>query len=327
MAEAPQIEKKVLVTGGSGLVGQAVRMMVEEDPNENVENWIFLSSKDGDLREMSACKKIFEEHKPTHVLHLAAFVGGLYRNLKYPVDFWNHNVNMNQNVMKCAFDSNVQKLVSCLSTCIFPDKTTYPINEDMIHLGPPHDSNEAYAYAKRMIDVMNRAYYQQYQKIFTSVIPTNIYGPYDNFHLEDSHVIPALIHKCYLAKHNEEKQPFVCFGSGKPLRQFIYSKDLARLMIWTINNYEDVSPLILSVDENEEISIKDVVDSIVSAMDYKGPLEWDTSKADGQYKKTASNEKLRKLYPEFEFTKFEDGVKETVDWFNANVENRDVVRR
>jgi len=327
MAEAPQIEKKVLVTGGSGLVGQAVRMMVEEDPNENVENWIFLSSKDGDLREMSACKKIFEEHKPTHVLHLAAFVGGLYRNLKYPVDFWNHNVNMNQNVMKCAFDSNVQKLVSCLSTCIFPDKTTYPINEDMIHLGPPHDSNEAYAYAKRMIDVMNRAYYQQYQKIFTSVIPTNIYGPYDNFHLEDSHVIPALIHKCYLAKHNEEKQPFVCFGSGKPLRQFIYSKDLARLMIWTINNYEDVSPLILSVDENEEISIKDVVDSIVSAMDYKGPLEWDTSKADGQYKKTASNEKLRKLYPEFEFTKFEDGVKETVDWFNANVENRDVLRR
>lgn len=327
MAEAPQIEKKVLVTGGSGLVGQAVRMMVEEDPNENVENWIFLSSKDGDLREMSACKKIFEEHKPTHVLHLAAFVGGLYRNLKYPVDFWNHNVNMNQNVMKCAFDSNVQKLVSCLSTCIFPDKTTYPINEDMIHLGPPHDSNEAYAYAKRMIDVMNRAYYQQYQKIFTSVIPTNIYGPYDNFHLEDSHVIPALIHKCYLAKHNEEKQPFVCFGSGKPLRQFIYSKDLARLMIWTINKYEDVSPLILSVDENEEISIKDVVDSIVSAMEYKGPLEWDTSKADGQYKKTASNEKLRKLYPEFEFTKFEDGVKETVDWFNANVENRDVVRR
>jgi len=327
MAEAPQIEKKVLVTGGSGLVGQAVRMMVEEDPNENVENWIFLSSKDGDLREMSACKKIFEEHKPTHVLHLAAFVGGLYRNMKYPVDFWNHNVNMNQNVMKCSFDSNVQKLVSCLSTCIFPDKTTYPINEDMIHQGPPHNSNEPYAYAKRMIDVMNRAYYQQYQKIFTSVIPTNIYGPYDNFHLEDSHVIPALIHKCYLAKHNEEKQPFVCFGSGKPLRQFIYSKDLARLMIWTINNYEDVSPLILSVDENEEISIKDVVDSIVSAMDYKGPLEWDTSKADGQYKKTASNEKLRKLYPEFEFTKFEDGVKETVDWFNANFENKDVLRR
>jgi len=327
MAEAPQTEKKVLVTGGSGLVGQAVRMMVEEDPNENVENWIFLSSKDGDLREMSACKKIFEEHKPTHVLHLAAFVGGLYRNMKYPVDFWNHNVNMNQNVMKCSFDSNVQKLVSCLSTCIFPDKTTYPINEDMIHQGPPHNSNEPYAYAKRMIDVMNRAYYQQYQKIFTSVIPTNIYGPYDNFHLEDSHVIPALIHKCYLAKHNEEKQPFVCFGSGKPLRQFIYSKDLARLMIWTINNYEDVSPLILSVDENEEISIKDVVDSIVSAMDYKGPLEWDTSKADGQYKKTASNEKLRKLYPEFEFTKFEDGVKETVDWFNANFENKDVLRR
>merc|ERR1719229_2221758 len=106
--------------------------------------------KDGDLRNYEETKAIFKKYKPTHVLHLAAFVGGLYRNMKYPVDFWNHNVNMNQNVMKCSFDSNVQKLVSCLSTCIFPDKTTYPINEDMIHLGPPHNSNEPYAYAKRM---------------------------------------------------------------------------------------------------------------------------------------------------------------------------------
>jgi len=320
------VVKKVLVTGGSGLVGQAVRMMVQEDPNEDEANWVFLSSKDGDLRSMEECKKVFAEHKPTHVLHLAAFVGGLYRNMKYPVDFWNHNVNMNQNVMKCAFDNEVKKLVSCLSTCIFPDKTEYPINEDMIHLGPPHESNAAYAYAKRMIDVMNQSYYQQHKKMFTSVIPTNIYGPYDNFNLEDSHVIPALIHKCYLAKQND-KQPFVCFGSGKPLRQFIYSKDLARLMIWTINNYEDVSPLILSVDEDDEISIKDVVDSIVDAMEYTGPLEWDTSKADGQYKKTASNAKLRKLNPDFKFTSFKEGIKESVDWFVENFDNTDVLRR
>jgi len=326
-SENATAEKKVLVTGGSGLVGQAVRAMVKADPNEDIKNWIFLSSKDGDLRVLADCQKVFEEHKPTHVLHLAAFVGGLYRNMSYPVDFWNHNVNMNQNVMKCAFDFEVKKLVSCLSTCIFPDKTTYPINENMIHLGPPHTSNAPYAYAKRMIDVMNQAYYQQHNRMFTSVIPTNIYGPYDNFDLDDSHVIPALIHKCYLAKENEDKQPFMCFGSGKPLRQFIFSNDLARLMIWTINNYEDTTPLILSVDEDDEISIKDVVDTIVDAMEYKGEVKWDTTKADGQYKKTASNEKLRGLYPDFKFTPFKEGIKASVEWFVENYNNTDVIRR
>jgi len=317
MAEAENKDRKlVLVTGGSGLVGQAVRMMVEEDANEKSENWIFLSSKNGDLTKMEDCKALFEKHKPTHVLHLAAFVGGLYRNMKFPVDFWNNNVNMNQNVMVCAHEYGVKKLVSCLSTCIFPDKTSYPINETMIHNGPPHNSNEAYAYAKRMIDVMNRSYFKQYGKIFTSVIPTNIYGPYDNFHLEHSHVIPGLIHKCYLAK-NEGKE-FTCFGTGKPLRQFIYSKDLARLMIWTVNSYDQVDPLILSVDEAAEISIKTVVDTIVDKMEYKGEVTWDSSFSDGQFKKTASNEKLRKLLPNFKFTSFADGVAETVKWFNDN---------
>jgi len=317
--KADENRKLVLVTGGSGLVGQAVRMMVEEDANEKNENWIFLSSKDGDLTKMEDCKALFEKYKPTHVLHLAAFVGGLYRNMKYPVDFWNKNVNMNQNVMVCAHDFDCKKLVSCLSTCIFPDKTSYPINETMIHNGPPHNSNEAYAYAKRMIDVMNRSYFKQYGKIFTSVIPTNIYGPYDNFHLEHSHVIPGLIHKCYLAKNEGKK--FTCFGTGKPLRQFIYSKDLARLMIWTVNSYDKVEPLILSVDEKAEISIKDVVNTIVEKMEYKGEVTWDSSFSDGQYKKTASNEKLRKLRPDFKFTSFADGVAETVKWFNDNYDN------
>jgi len=314
--KADENRKLVLVTGGSGLVGQAVRMMVEEDANEKKENWIFLSSKDGDLTKMEDCRALFKKYEPTHVLHLAAFVGGLYRNMKYPVDFWNNNVNMNQNVMVCAHEFNAKKLVSCLSTCIFPDKTSYPINETMIHNGPPHNSNEAYAYAKRMIDVMNRSYFKQYGKIFTSVIPTNIYGPYDNFHLEHSHVIPGLIHKCYLAKNEGKK--FTCYGTGKPLRQFIYSKDLARLMIWTVNSYDKVDPLILSVDEAAEISIKTVVETIVDKMEYKGEVTWDSSYSDGQFKKTASNEKLRKLLPDFKFTSFADGVAETVKWFNDN---------
>jgi GDP-L-fucose synthase len=123
-----------------------------------------------------------------------------------------------------------------LSTCIFPDKTTYPIDETMLHTGPPHSSNAGYAYAKRMIDVLNRCYNEEYGCQFTSVIPTNIYGPHDNFNLEDSHVIPGLIHKACIAK--DAGTDFVVWGSGTPLRQFIYSNDLAKLMIWTLRSYD-----------------------------------------------------------------------------------------
>ena len=150
-------------------------------------------------------------------------------------------------------------------------------------VGPPHYSNEAYAYAKRMIDVQNRIYHSEYGCKFTSVIPTNIYGPHDNFHLEGSHVIPGLVHKLYLAKKNNTT--FKALGTGKPLRQFIYSIDLAKLFIWVLRNYDDPSPIILSVDESEEITIKQVVDSVVEAMEFKGQVEWDSTAADGQYKK------------------------------------------
>lgn len=321
MAVSEDNAKTVLVTGGSGLVGRGVQRVIAERTSDE-DTYIFLSSKDGDLRSLEQCERVFEKHKPTHVLHLAAFVGGLFRNMTYPVDFWNSNVDMNNNIMKCAHKYGVKKLVSCLSTCIFPDKTTYPIDETMIHDGPPHKSNEAYAYAKRMIDVQNRAYNQQHGCMFTSVIPTNIFGLHDNFHLKDSHVIPALIHKCYLAK--KDGTDFACFGSGTPLRQFIYSYDLAKLMIWVVDNYESIEPVILSVDEAAEISIKDVAETIVKSMGYEREINWDTTKADGQFKKTASNKKLRELLPDFQFTPFEVAMQETVDWF---VENYDKVRK
>jgi len=225
---------------------------------------------------------------------------------------------MNENIMKCSHEYKVKKLISCLSTCIFPDKTTFPIDETMIHNGPPHSSNEAYAYAKRMIDVQNRIYHSEYACNFTSVIPTNVYGPHDNWHLTDSHVVPGLIHKLYLAKQNNTV--FTAMGTGKPLRQFIFSRDLARLFIWTLNSYDSPEPIILSVSESDEISIKDVVDTVVEAMEFKGEVHWDTTKADGQYKKTASNHKLMSLNPNFKFTPFKQGIKETVDWFNKNYE-------
>ena len=280
------------------------------------EEWIFLSSKDGDVRKRSDTEAIFEKYKPTHVIHLAAKVGGLFANMAQKVEFFRENILINDNIMECCRIYKVQKLVSFLSTCIFPDKTSYPIDETMLHDGPPHPSNEGYAYAKRLIDTMNRAYAEEYQCNFTSIIPTNIYGPHDNFSIENGHVIPGLIHKCYMAKKNNT--PFTIWGSGTPLRQFIYSLDLAELTVWVMREYHDPTPITLSVDEAEEVSIKDVALAVAKASGFDGEVVFDTSKADGQFKKTASNKKLRKYRPDYKFTSIPDGVQKSVDWFVAN---------
>lgn len=309
-------EKSVtMVTGGSGLVGSAIRDFVEANPKEN-EEWVFLSSKDGDLRDRKATEAIFEKYKPTHVIHLAAKVGGLFANMAQKVEFYRENVLINDNIMELCRITKVQKLVSFLSTCIFPDKTSYPIDETMLHNGPPHPSNEGYALAKRLIDTMNRAYSEEYGCNFTSIIPTNIYGPHDNFSIQNGHVIPGLIHKCFIAKR--DKTPFTIWGSGTPLRQFIYSLDLAELTVWVMREYHSPDPITLSVDEASEVSIKDVALAVAKAMKFDGEVVFDTDKADGQFKKTACNKKLRGLRPDYQFTSMEDGVQKAVDWFVAN---------
>ena len=161
MTEQQSKQRVVMVTGGSGLVGKGIQAALAREPSSG-ERWIFLTSRDGDLRDREATRALYEKHRPTHVIHLAARVGGLFSNMKHKVEFWRENVAINDNVMHCAKEYGVAKLVSCLSTCIFPDKTSYPIDETMIHNGPPHTSNEGYAYAKRMIDVLNRCYNEQY---------------------------------------------------------------------------------------------------------------------------------------------------------------------
>uniref|UniRef100_A0A8C1NKU7 GDP-L-fucose synthase n=1 Tax=Cyprinus carpio TaxID=7962 RepID=A0A8C1NKU7_CYPCA len=308
---------RVLVTGGSGLVGRAIERVVKTESGEREgEEWVFLSSKEANLLSAEETRAAFEKHRPTHVIHLAAMVGGLFRNMRQNLDFWRNNVHINDNVLQAAHEFGVVKVVSCLSTCIFPDKTTYPIDETMIHNGPPHESNFGYAYAKRMIDVQNRAYFQQYGVQYTAVIPTNVFGPHDNFNIEDGHVLPGLIHKTYLAK--KEGKPLHVWGSGRALRQFIYSLDLARLFLWVLREYDEVEPIILSVGEEDELTVKDAVDAVVEGFGFKGEVIYDTSKSDGQIKKTASNAKLRKYLPDFKFTPFKQAVKETCDWFAAN---------
>jgi len=305
---------KILVTGGTGLVGKAIESISK---NYNYE-FIFLSSKNCDLTNYLQTKQLFQKEKPDYVIHLAAYVGGLFKNMNYMVDMFEKNVLINTNVLKCAHESNVKKLISCLSTCIFPDKTTYPINENMLHLGPPHNSNYGYAYAKRMLEIHSRAYREQYNDNFICVIPTNIYGEHDNYSLTDGHVIPALTHQCYLAK--KENRPFTIKGSGKPLRQFIYSKDLAELIMWTLEEYKENENIILSVGEEDEVSIEQVALSIARSFDYEN-LIFDTSYSDGQYKKTADNNKLIKLIGNFKFTGIDDGIKKSVTWFVNNYKN------
>eukprot|EP00752_Nemacystus_decipiens_P016497 g14747.t1 len=312
-------KKVVMVTGGTGLVGCGIKEFVASDAEaQENEEYVFLSSKDGDLTSMESTKAIFEKYKPTHVIHLAARVGGLFSNLKYKVEFFRENILINDNVMECCRIYKVVKLVSCLSTCIFPDKTTYPIDETMVHNGPPHISNEGYAYAKRMIDVLNRCYKEEYGCNFTSVIPTNIYGKGDNFSIDNGHVLPGLIHKCYKAKQAGED--LHVWGTGSPLRQFIYNVDLGALMVWTMRNYHEVDPIILSVGEEDEVSIADAAKMIASAMDFEGNVVFDTDKSDGQFKKTACNDLLKKKNPDFKFTSMQDGLKAACDWFCENYE-------
>ena len=309
---------KVLVTGGSGMVGYGIQQI----QNNFNHKFIFMSSKDCDLSNYEITLNYFEKINPDYVIHLAAYVGGLFKNMNYKVDMLEKNLIMNYNVLKVCHNLKIKKVVSCLSTCIFPDDTTYPINENMLHNGPPHNSNDAYAYSKRLLEIHSKAYQEQYGDNFICVIPTNIYGENDNYSIEGGHVIPGLIHKCYLAKQNNEK--FMVWGSGKPLRQFIYSQDLGRLIIWVLEKYEEKDSIILSVGEKEEVTIEYVARQIAKAYDYEHMIDFDITKSDGQFKKTADNSKLMNLYGEYKFMNIEEGIKRSVDWF---VENYDKCRK
>jgi GDP-L-fucose synthase len=306
---------RLLVTGANGLVG-----------SQFTGELIAITSKVGDLRDKKTVDSIIDfytdkdrqkEYAVDRIIHCAAKVGGVGGNMNYKGEFFYDNIMINTNVIESARQHGIKKLVAFLSTCVFPDNVEYPLTESKIHLGPPHFSNDAYAYAKRMAEIQIRAYREQYGLNYTSVIPTNIYGPNDNFNIENGHVIPSLIHKCYLARENNTD--LIIWGSGEPLREFIYSKDVAELALWILDNYDEPEPIILST--SEEISIKDVVGVIVKAMNFKGNVIFDKTKPDGQFRKPSDNSKLVSYLPDFKFTPFDVGIKETVEWFEKNYPN------
>ena len=308
----------ILVTGGTGMVGSAIKAISNNYPEYK---FIYISSKDYDLTNFNSTEKMFLDYKPEYVIHLAACVGGLYKNMTQKIEMLEKNLQINFNVVKCSHLYKVKKLIACLSTCIFPDKTSYPIDENMLHNGPPHDSNDAYAYAKRMLEIQCRMYRENCGCNFVCIIPTNIYGKYDNYSLEDGHVLPALIHKCFLAKQNSED--FIIRGSGKPLRQFIYSEDLAKLImniLFIDAKTEYIDNIILSVPEKDEVSIETVARIIAKCFNYEDRIVFDNKYSDGQYKKTASNEKMTELFPNFKFTEINNGIQETIEWFIENFE-------
>ena len=271
---------KVLVTGGSGLVGHAIQKIYPE--------FTYLSSKDVDLTDYNKTKEFFENFQPTHVIHLAAMVGGLFKNMKNNVEMFENNLFINTNVIKCSHAVGVKRLVACLSTCVYPDKVTYPITEYQFHSGEPHSSNYGYAYAKRMLEVQCRAYNEQYGTEYICVIPTNIYGPHDNFSLEDGHVIPALIHKFHLAKTSGKM--LILPGTGSAKRQFISSSRVAKLMTTLLfKNKIQKNNFNLCENENFEITIAELVDKISKVYNYNN-FVFDRTSSDGQLKKSASNE-------------------------------------
>jgi GDP-L-fucose synthase len=305
-------KETILVTGGSGLVGSAIREISKDYSNYE---FLFLNSKFLDLRKEEETIEYFCKVKPTYVIHLAANVGGLFKNMKYKVEMFEDNMRINMNVLRASHLAKVKKVVSCLSTCIFPDKTEYPIDESMLHDGPPHWSNDSYAYSKRMLEVLSKSYQEEYGENFICVIPCNVYGKNDNFSLDDGHVIPALIHRCYLAK--KEGTDFVVKGSGKPLRQFIYSEDLAKLMMWSLLEYDGKDSLILA--DEKEWSIGDVARMIACEFGMEDRMVFDTSKEDGQYRKTASTEKLNNINHN-EMKDIKEGINDIVRWFLHNLD-------
>ncbi len=301
---------RVLVTGGTGLVGRNLQ--------EICPDFVYLSSKDCNLLNYEETKKLFEQTYPTHIIHLAAKVGGLYMNLEYNFEMLHDNLLINMNIMKVCKEFKVKNFIGCLSTCIFPDNVKYPITEDQLHNGEPHKSNEGYAYGKRILDVFCRQMNKLDGYTYRCIIPTNIYGKYDNFHLKHSHVIPGLIHKCYLAKKNGT--PFKVMGTGKALRQFIYAGDLAKIIKHLVQYDGPEMNIICSVSEDEEVSIKNIVKKIAEIMEYKN-IEYDTSYGDGQYKKTVSNKKIKSIMPSYVFGDINYGLNKTIEWFCKNYEN------
>lgn len=298
---------RILVTGGTGLVGSAFHNI--ETDHELI---LFGSDQYNLTREQDVDDMIYRI-KPEAIIHLAARVGGVKGNSDYVADFFYDNMVMNLNVLNWARIYKVPKVLSMLSTCIYPDDPSYPLTEDQIHAGEPHQSNFGYAYAKRMLEVHSRSIRRQYGLNYITAVPNNIYGPNDNFDIKNGHVIPSLIRKFHKSKNP------VVWGDGSQLREFTYSEDIARALLLLIENYKE--PLPINIGNTSEISIFSLSNLISNHFPDNESIRWDTTKPKGQLKKPSSNSMFMSMYPDFKYTSIEDGLKNTIQWYNNNYPN------
>lgn len=298
--------ENVLVTGSKGLLGSEIVKLVKDCWVDNRKFYDWRKDDSYGLR-------------PKFIIHCAAKVGGVKANTDQVNDFFEENMKINMNVMRTAF-KNQSKLISVLSTCIYPDAPyiKYPLTEDQLHMGPPHQSNFGYAYAKRMLEVQSRAYRQQHGSNFISVVPNNLYGVNDNYDLNNGHVIPALIRKFHESML-EGRNEVVVWGTGLPVREFTFAKDAAEIILWLAENYDGEEPV--NIGNSDSISIEYLSLMIGEEIGFKGHVRFDASKPDGQYEKPSSNKKLRSLGWSGEYTPLRKGLRETIKSFVSRYPN------
>src|SRR6266480_3691368 len=303
---------KIFVAGHRGMVGSAVMRRLQAD---GFKNLLIRDRSELDLTDESAVRKFFLKEKPTIVICAAAKVGGIQANNDYPVQFLLDNLRIQNNVIRSAFDSGVRKLLFLGSSCIYPKFAPQPIPETALLSGPLEPTNEAYAIAKIAGVKLCQAYWHEFGRHFISAMPTNLYGPNDNFDLETSHVLAALIRKAHEAKVRKD-QKLTVWGTGKPRREFLHVDDLSSACLLLLEKYD--SPEIINVGCGKDISIRELAELICDVVGFDGQLSWDATKPDGTPRKLLDVTKLqnfgwRPTIP------LRDGIAQTYDWFLKNV--------
>jgi GDP-L-fucose synthase len=306
-------DKKVVVTGGNGFLGSFV---VEKLKEQGCKNIFVPRSKEYNLVELEAVKRLYKDTKPDIVIHLAAKVGGIGANMEKPGEFFYDNLMMGVQLMEEGRKFGIEKFVALGTICCYPKFTPVPFKEEDLWNGYPEETNAPYGLAKKMLLVQSQAYRQQYGFNSIFLMPVNLYGPRDNFDPKSSHVIPALIKKCFDAIR-EGNDEIVVWGTGKATREFLYVEDAAEGIILATEKYNKSDPVNLGA--GFEISIKDLVELIVKLTGFKGKIVWDTTKPDGQPRRCLDTSKA---YKEFGFkakTSFEEGLKKTIEWYRENL--------
>ncbi len=301
--------RRVVVTGGRGFLGRRVVAQLQEKRPAAIFTF---ASKDYDLTRQNDVARLFADHHPDVVIHLAARVGGIGANRANPGRFFYDNAIMGIEMMEQARRSGVEKFVQLGTVCAYPKFASAPFTEDAIWNGYPEETNAPYGIAKKALLVQAQAYRAQYGLNAIFLIPTNLYGPGDNFDLDSSHVIPALIRRCVEARAIGSPT-VVVWGTGRATREFLFVDDAARAIVLATERYDGAEPV--NIGSGEEISIRELVDRIVAETGYQGRVEWDTSKPDGQPRRRLDVERARREFGFEASVPFADGLRRTVQWY------------